>query len=255
MNASTKTDFSFSRVWDDTLKMLGANAGLLTAIAGVFLFLPAVLVAHFVPPPEGGTTPAEMIELMVAWWQGNAHWMLLSAVVNMVGLIAIYLLLLAEPRMTVGGAVAAALPILPFYLLLTVVLNLTLAIGFLLFVIPFIYLLGRLSLASPVLVAEKRRAPFAALERSWALSRGLGWQIALLVLLVYIAALIINVAVSSALGIVIVLLLGNEGVGGLLLAIVGAILSAATTLVATVLLAAIYRALTTSRPDLAKRFS
>lgn len=254
MNAPTKTDFSYSRVWDDTLRMLRANAGLLSAIAGVFLFLPAVLVAHFVAPPEGGTTPAEMIELMISWWQSNAHWMLLSALVNMVGLIAIYLLLLGEPRMTVGGAVAAALPILPFYIVLTLVLNLSLAAAFLLFVIPFIYLLGRLSLASPVLVAEMRRSPFSALERSWALSRGLGWQIALLVVLVYITALVINVAVSSALGVVIVLLLGSEGVGGLLLAIVGAILSAATTLVATVLLAAIYRALT-SRPDLAKRFS
>jgi hypothetical protein len=254
MNAPTKADFSFSRVWDDTLKMLGANAGLLTAIAGVFLFLPAVLVAHFVPPPEGGTTPAEMFDLLIAWWQANVHWMLLSALVNMIGLIAIYLLLLASPRMTVGGAVAAALPILPFYLVLTLVLNLTLAVAFLLLIVPFIYLLGRLSLASPVLVAEKRRAPFSALERSWALSRGLGWQIALLILLVYIAALVINVAVSSALGIVIVLLLGNQGVGGLLVAIVGAVLSAATTLVATVLLAAIYRSLT-SRPDLEKRFS
>ncbi len=254
MNAPTKADFSFSRVWADTLKMLGANAGLLTAIAGVFLFLPAVLVAHFVPPPEGGTTPAEMIELMLSWWQSNAHWMLLSSLVNMVGLIAIYLLLLASPRMTVGGAVAAALPILPFYLVLTLVLNLALAVAFLLLIIPFIYLLGRLSLASPVLVAEMRRAPFSALQRSWELSRGLGWQIALLVLLVYIAALIINLAVSSALGIVIVLTLGNEGVGGLLLAIVGGILSAATTLVATVLLAAIYRSLT-SRPDLEKRFT
>ena len=254
MNAPTKSDFSFSRVWNDTLKMLGANAGLLTAIAGVFLFLPAVLVAHFVPPPEGGTTPAEMIELMIDWWQSNAGWMLLSALVNMIGLIAIYLLLLASPRMTVGGAVAAALPILPFYIVLTVVLNLSLAVGFLLFVVPFIYLLGRLSLASPILVAEMRRSPFNALQRSWALSRGLGWQIALLILLVYIAALIINVAVSSALGIIIVLLLGSEGVGGLLLAIVGGILSAATTLVATVLLAAIYRALTV-RPDLEKRVS
>ncbi|HEY0325177.1 MAG TPA: hypothetical protein VGC46_04270 [Allosphingosinicella sp.] len=254
MNAPTKANFSFSRVWDDTLQMLRANAGLLTAIAGVFLFLPAVLVAHFVPPPEGGTTPAEMLETMIAWWQGNVHWMLLSALVNMVGLIAIYLLLLRSSRMTVGGAVAASLPILPFYLVLTIVLNLSLAIGFLLFIIPFIYLLGRLSLASPVLVAEMPRAPFSALERSWALSRGLGWQIALLVLLVYVAALIINVAVSSALGVIIALLLGSEGVGGLLLAIVGGLLSAATTLVATVLLAAIYRALT-SRPDVAERFS
>ena len=81
MNEPTKSNFSFSRVWDDTLKMLGANAGLLTAIAGVFLFLPAVLVAHFVPPPAGATEPAEMLEQTIAWWQGNAHWMLLSALV------------------------------------------------------------------------------------------------------------------------------------------------------------------------------
>lgn len=234
--------------------MLGANAGLLTAIAGVFLFLPAVLIAHFVPPPEGAQTPAEMFEQMMAWWQSNAHWMLLSVLVNMVGLIAIYLLLLGARGTTVGGAVMAALPILPFYAVLTFVLNLSIGIGFMLFIVPGLYLLGRLSLASPVMVAEMKRAPFSAMERSWSLSRGRGWQIAAFVMLVYVAALIVNVAVTSALGVIIFLLLGNEGVGALLVAIINSAISAATTLLATVLLAAIYRALTT-QPAVAERFS
>jgi hypothetical protein len=246
--------FSFSRVWDDTVAMLRANAGLLTALAGAFLFLPGVLLARYLPPPEGGESPARMFELVMAWWQANLGWMLLAGIVNMIGIIAIYLLLLRTDRLTVGGAVVAALSILPFYLVLTIVLNFAVSIGFFLLIVPGIYLLGRLALASPVLVAEMPRAPFAALARSWSLSAASAWRIALLVLLVYIAAVIVNAAIGSAVGVVILLALGNEGVGGLLVAAVEAALGAATTLLATVLIAAIYRALM-ARPEVAQRFS
>src|SRR6185437_17138364 len=49
--------FSYNQVWEDTLRLLRENAALLAAIAGVFLFLPALLVAVLVPPPvppQGG---------------------------------------------------------------------------------------------------------------------------------------------------------------------------------------------------------
>jgi hypothetical protein len=246
--------FSFSRVWDDTVAMLRANAGLLTALAGAFLFLPGVLLARYLPPPEGGDTPAQMFEMVMAWWQANLGWMMLAGVVNMIGIIAIYLLLLRADRLTVGGAMVAALSILPFYLVLTIVLNFAVSIGFFLLIVPGVYLLGRLALASPVLVAEMPRAPFAALARSWSLSAASAWRIALLVLLVYFAAVIVNAAIGSAVGVVILLALGNEGVGGLLVAAVEAALGAATTLLATVLIAAIYRALM-ARPELAQRFT
>jgi hypothetical protein len=55
---------SYSAVWADAGRMLLANAGLLTAIAGVFLFLPAVLEARYFPPPEGSANLNEWIAQM-----------------------------------------------------------------------------------------------------------------------------------------------------------------------------------------------
>lgn len=235
---------SFSRVWDDTLSMLRANAGLLAAIGGAFLFLPDLLLSRFAPAPGDATTPAEFMEQMQAYFQANVGWLLLSAVVNAIGAIAIYLLLLRTPRLTVGAAVAAALPILPFYFLMTIGFNLAVGLGFLLFILPGIYLLGRLVLASPVLVTEMPRSPGGALARAWSLSRGRGWQIALMVLLVYIVAGLVTFAIQAALGSIILLLLGNEGIGALLNAALGALVNSVFAVVATVLTAAIYRALT-----------
>lgn len=234
--------FSFSQVWDDTLAMLRANAGLLAAIGGVFLFLPDLLLARFAPPPGNASTPAEFWEQMQLYFQSNFIWILLAMVVNSIGTIAIYLLLLRTPRLTVGAAVAAALPILPFYFLMTIGFNLSVGLGFLLFIIPGVYLLGRLLLVSPVLVAELPRSPGGAFKRAWALSRGRGWQIALLVLLVYIVAGVARLALQGVLGTLILAVLGNDGMGALLNAALGAAVTAIFTVVAIVLTAAIYRA-------------
>jgi hypothetical protein len=254
MNAPAQTAFSFSQVWDDAFAMLRANAGLLTAIAGVFLFLPALVVALYVPPPETAESPAEWIEQFRLYNEANWPWLLVSGLVNMIGVIAIYLLLLAAPRMTVGGAVVAALTIVPFYFLMTLGLNIAVGIGFVLLIVPGVYLLGRLVLTSPVLVAELPRSPGGAFRRAWELSKGRAWQIALMVLLVYIVAGLASFAVGTGIGVVVLLLLGNEGVGGFIVAVLEALVGAAVTVVATVLIAAIYRAVT-SRPDLGKSFN
>jgi hypothetical protein len=223
--------------------MLLANAGLLTAIAGVFLFLPAVLEARYFPPPEGWTTLREWLQLTQEHVARNWLWMLLSTLLNLVGVIAIYLLLLPGPRLTVGSAVVRALAILPSYWLLQLVVGLAWAVGFLLLIVPFFYLMGKLVLAAPILVAEAPRAPFTAIERSWRMSAGRSWAIAGLVVLVYAAALIFSMAVRIGIGIVILLTLGRDGLGGLLLSILQGLVFAAVTVVFTVLVAAIYRSL------------
>src|SRR4051812_38184352 len=49
--------FSYNAVWEDAVRLLRQHAPLLAAIAGVFLFLPALLFAVFLPqptPPQGG---------------------------------------------------------------------------------------------------------------------------------------------------------------------------------------------------------
>lgn len=231
--------------------MLAANAGLLTAIAGVFLFLPALLFARFVPAPEATDGFIASLRELQDYVNRAWLWMLLQTLVNMIGIISIYLVLLARPRLTVGAAVARALPILPFYYLITLIQGAGAGIGLLMLVIGLVFMLGKLVLAGPILVIERPRAPLAAIRDSWRRSAGLGWLIGGLVVILYVAAMFVSMVLQLALGTVILLLAGPQGIGGLLIDVLVAVIGAAVTVIATVLIAAIYRAV--SPPvDLAK---
>ena len=43
---------SYSAVWADTAALLRSHASLIATVAGVFIFLPGLLVAYFLPQPE-----------------------------------------------------------------------------------------------------------------------------------------------------------------------------------------------------------
>lgn len=237
---------SYSAVWADAKRMLVANAGLLAAIAGVFLFLPAVIeMRYFPPPPFPGFLPGAELTA----WQGemrvyiraNWLWMLASSTLYFIGIISTYLLLLAQPRMTVAAAVVRSFWIMPFYLILSLIVSLVVGFGFMLLIVPGIFLLGRLLLSTPILLAEAQRAPITAIRESWTRSAGRSWLIAGLVLIVYFASGLVSVAIRVGLGTVILLLLGPAGVGALLLAILQAALMSLFAVVTIVLTAAIYR--------------
>lgn len=245
---------SYSAIWDDAARMLRANAGLLTAIAGVFLFLPTLLVARYVPPPDAWATLTEYFAAMQNYFERAWLWLLIGNLANMIGAIAIYLLLLAEPRVTVGGAVKRALPILPFYYLLTLLWNAAVALGLLALIVPGLYLLGRLSLAYPALVVETPSAPISALRRSWQLTAGRGWSVTGFIIVVALIVGLIGIAVTASLGAVALLLLERDGLGGLMVTLLSALVQSGYEIVQVVLFAALYRALAPS-VALTKRFA
>jgi hypothetical protein len=242
--------FSYSAIWRDAGRMLASNAALITAIAGAFLFLPAVLEARFFPPPADWTDGAQWIELMRAHVRANWPWLLLSTTATLMGVIALYLLLLASPRLTVGAAMARSFSIMPFYIVLSVVLTVAIGFGFVLLVVPGIFLIGKLALATPILINETPRAPFTAMQRSWQRSAGRSWLIAGLVLSVYLAAALVSLAVRVGIGTVILIAFGPQGVGALLLAFLQGLIVTAMTVLVILLLTAVYRAVT-ARPDFA----
>ncbi|HZG44942.1 MAG TPA: hypothetical protein VEZ41_01565 [Allosphingosinicella sp.] len=243
---------SYSAIWADAGRMLAANAGLLTAIAGVFLFLPSVLETRYFPPPDGWTSYSEWLDQMREHVRANGMWLLLTTTANLVGVIALYLLLLANPRVTVGAAMARSLSIMPFYVVLSIVLTFAVGFGLFLLIVPGIFLIGKLALATPILINETPRAPFTALQRSWHRSRGRAWLIAGLVVSIYVTATLVSYAVDVGLGIVILLTFGREGVGALLLAFVHALVVTAMTVLVILLLTAVYRAVTAG-PNLVKQ--
>jgi hypothetical protein len=232
--------FSYSAVWADTVALLRSHASLLATVAGVFLFLPTLLIAHFLPQPEAVSFD-RMGQLWSEYLVANWHWLLLARLIGMIGSIAILLLVFAR-GITVGGAIAAAFALLPAFFLASLLGSVGIGIGILLLIVPGLYLLGRLGPLNPVVVAEGHRNPIAALSRCWALTRGHGWAVLGLIIIVALAAAIVVAVASNLLGILFVLVAGQE-VGRLLALIVATAGNAAMMTLLLVLGAAIYRRL------------
>lgn len=234
--------FSYTEIWQDTVRMLRANAPLFLAVAGVFFFLPALLIAYFVPQPEGSNMATALAE-MEAYMNANWHWVLLANIVNSMGAVAIYLLLFDPRGRTVGGALAGALPILPFYFILSLLTTISVIAGLALLILPGIYLLGRLMPSGAVMVADGHRNPISAMRGSWGLTKGKGWAVAGLVLLIFVTGWIATLALTSVFGSIFLLVGGREGLGGLLVLILNAAIGSVLSLLLVVLCAAIYRRL------------
>jgi hypothetical protein len=251
--------FSYSAVWEDTVRLMRSNASLLLAIAGVFLFLPTLLVSYFLPQPQASQADM-MMPMMTAWFNESWPWLLLSNLLTMVGMIAMYLLIFEGARNTVGGALGSSLRILPSYLAAFILLGFIFTIAALLVMVPavmllgsgavllglplviaFLYAFGRLSVLGAVLVAE-RRGPIDAIRRSLALTGKRGWHILGLIIVVAIAGFVIMMVVTSLLGLLFVLAAG-EDLGTFLVMVLSAAASAIFSVVLLVLLAALYRAL------------
>jgi hypothetical protein len=233
--------FSYSAVWDDTVGMLKRNGSLLLALAGVFFMLPALLTGYLFPTPANAD--ADPVGAMFAYYRENWLGLMIGSLVNTIGSAAIYLLLFDRRGGTVGSAIAAALPIVPFYFLMSLLVSLAIGFGFVLLVVPGIYLIGRLATSGTVMVAEGRRNPLNAIGGSWRLTKGKGWAVAGLVLIVGLAGAILSFAITAVLGSIFLLVGGREGVGGLLVLILNSALTAVLYTVLIVLLAAIYRRL------------
>jgi hypothetical protein len=241
--------FTQNAVWADTLRLTRTHWVALIAIAGVFNFLPTLLVNHFYPmqdPPDGADLQ-ERLQLLVDYYRAYALPVVLQSFVVMTGSAAMLRLVFARSG-TVGGALLFAIALLPVYSTLLVLVNLAVGAGFMLLFVPGLYLLGRLLPAGPAMVAEERRNPIDALKRGWALSEGHAWLIVGLYVLVAVGAAILMLAISLVTGIAFKAAAGQE-LGTLLEMIVLCAMQAVAATLFTMLSAAIYRALAPPRPE------
>ena len=236
---------SYSAAWDDAVALLRAHAPLIVALAGVFLFLPGLLAAHFLPPPEPAD-PARLLPEMLDYARANAGWLLLANLVNMVGTLAILQLIFARAGTSVGGAIVGALLLLPFYFVAGFISFVLIALGLLLLIVPGLYVMSRLAPLGPVVVAESRRNPIEAIGRSFAVTRGNGWRIVGLMMLIGIAGFILVRVSAMLVGIVFTLILGAD-LGTLLALIVGTAARSALVVLFVLLYAAVYRLLSGAR--------
>jgi uncharacterized membrane protein len=128
------------------------------------------------------------------------------------GAVAIYVLLTRKDLATIGSALGKALTLLPFYVLVQLAGGLITLAGFLALIVPGMYLSGRLTPLGTVAIAETERGFSGIISRTWDLTRGNGWSIFFLSLVVALVASVTAMIVGLMVGLACRLLAGPDGV-------------------------------------------
>lgn len=267
------------KAWVQATGLMGANRDTISAIAGLFFFLPSMASALIVPElanpsqPDApaGADPELVMQAMIDQMSEiyAANWPILLAVfiVQFIGSMSLFALLTDRGNPTVGEALKTGLKSMPSYIAaqLLMVLLASLAIGLPLGVISalggaavaglavlvamvlIVYVLVKLSLVAPVIAIEGERNPFTAIGRSWQLTKGNSLRIFAFVLLLVIVIGIISALVSGILGLVLAAL--GDPVATIGNGAVNALINALLTVVFLVVTVAIYRQLVGATPE------
>lgn len=250
---------SISKAWEESKAILAHDGRLIASVALALVALPTAVSGLIDPKGMTGSGPLWSDVLV-----------LLASLLALAGQLALIRLALG-PSITVGAAIAHGLRRMPVYLLsaiLIVVILLILAIPFgvamvlsgvpleadtipmtpatvtlLILFLAFVFWLAvRMLMTAPVASAE-HAGPLAIIRRSWTLTMGHWGRLLGFLMIFFIGAIIVLLAVGTLTGVVAQLLFGPVEAmspSALLVALVGAVANAAITALFAVMLARIY---------------
>ena len=254
--------FDTMKIWDEASAALLANREVLLAVLGVFSILPVFALTQFIPLPEPvpGQLPAQLFERWGQYFDDNWVPFLAVMLAQLLGML-VTLALLGDPRRpTVGEAMRQALRASPSFLaaligghalavlsgLVPVILiglsgsipltKVAAVIGS----VVILYMLVRFAFIGPAVLLGGERNPVYALRRSFFATKGIGWQMLVFILLIYVAFSIIGWLIQAALVIVTTLVAGAEG-GTLIGNLVESAVQAALAATFVAVIAASYR--------------
>ena len=250
------------KIWDEATGALLSNREVLLAVLGVFSILPnfALQMLAPVPEPVAGQQAAQLLERLGVYF--DANWLPLIAVmaVQFFGML-VTLALLADPaRPTVSEAMRQAARAAPSFL---AALVLALAGSFLTGLIPvmligltgslsliqvaavigtvvILYMLVRFAFAGPAVLLSGQRNPVLALRGSFAATQGIGWQLLVFILLIFVAFRIVGWLITAAVVLITTLIAGAAG-AALVGALIACLVQAALLATFVAVIAASYR--------------
>ncbi len=215
---------SLTRTWETAQLLLRTERAVLIPVAGLFFFLSGIMFSLVLPADmrtPGTTLTPEMVR--------GAIWpFLLSMVALVLGHMVITAHLLSPARPTVAEAIVLGARCLPAALALLAALLVGISILgalplLLIWIVPLIYLIGRLAVFAPALVAGRSANPLDAARTSFAMTRGNGWRVAGVLLMLNLGLLFGLMVIAMAAGTILLLLgklLGLAGVAQMLVLIV-----------------------------------
>lgn len=246
-----------SACWNDVMQLFRQERELLLSVAGVFILLPSLAFAMFVPQPvtPEGADFTVLAETMRQFYISNIFWIALVGLANGFATLAMLVLMLDKARPSVREAMRRALALLLPYYAMGILSSLAVFAGSLAFILPGIYLFVKVLIAGPVMVAERLPSPTAALRRSWRLTKGNSGRILVFVLIIAVTAFFVYLTSVTVIGLVIRLALSG-GMADTLTTLIDSVLSMFLTVLMVCVYAAIYRHLAGPDADtVAREFS
>ncbi|MDT0575774.1 hypothetical protein RM533_06205 [Croceicoccus sp. F390] len=258
-NEPARARFVAGPAWNRASSMIAANREMLLVLAGVFFLLPQLIVTFALPAvPAGleGEALAEAIgDTYLAWWP----LLLGSLIVQALGLLAVVALLADPARPTVAEAVRRGTAALPTYIAAQLVVVAGVGLLMLLVLLPFgftgnagivaigtgiafaaaLYMLVRLSLLAPVIIAANLRNPFDALQHAWTLTRGQAGRLLFFLMMLSLAALVIYMVASIVPGLLVLPIAGAD-TAALVVGLIGSVVAAAYSLILVAVLTSIW---------------
>lgn len=263
---------------------LAQNKDTVSAIVGLFFFLPYLAIALLAPEANTATTEIapgaspddamrDMLDQMSAVYAENWPYLLTVTVMQFVGSLSLLALLGNEDSPTVGEALRRGLGAAPSYfaaqllsavfvafvigvpLGLVAFLSPGLAVAVAVFVLLalVIYFVVKFALIAPVIAIDRERNPIRALRRSWRLTKGNSLRIAIFMVLLFVTMAIVTGLFSVVMGLVFALF--DKGIADIGNALVASLVNALIAVVFLVVLAAIHRQLSgPTREQLASTF-
>lgn len=237
--------FDMSSAWDDAMQLARSDTALTAPVVGLLVVLPTL--AYFTLGPVPIEPPADVdLEtlgaIIRADFMQSAPMLLLVSFLSSLASLAVMRLWLAPRGTSVGEALAMALGLVPVVLAIFLLQLFAIGLAALALVVPALYVGGRLTPSFAVLAAGDTRNPLGALAQSWEMTRGNGWRIALMLLLIQIVFIIISMLVDG-----VGAAFGDRGtIGHAIASLMSATLGGMVALVGSAVNAAIYRQLSPS---------
>lgn len=239
--------FSLDAAWADMQAIFKAHPEILLTIVGVFSFLPALAWGLAIPAPELKSDGINNYANLMAWWRGNAPWFILRSLVELVGAATIFAMFLTPERLTVSGALRRAGTAIPMLVITYLCAGMLQVPGFMLLVIPGLYLMARTLLSTAVVIAEGVVNPIAAITRSFALTAGNGWRITGTLIVIFVVGIVISTATEIVFGSVLRIAL-SAPIAAPIEHVIEAALATLINLAMTLLVVATYRQLSSQLP-------
>ncbi len=230
----------------EALQFWKRDRDVIAAVAGVFFFLPNLALALFmridtVAARAGAQDDQALLAAMQSYLVDNAPLLGFQMIAELVGVAVLLALLLDPARPTVGEALRIVLRRFPVLLAATILLNIAIGGGMLLFLVPGLYVIGRAALVLPVLLGEPERRFGDAIGRALDLTQGRVIQLLSLQALIFVGAYFVQQLLQGLAGV------ASSGGGNPvtlgMVAVAAAAVSMATTIAYALVRVAIYRRL------------